>query len=57
MLVLCFVQVVQTNNNEYSWNDNNNNNNFSVHKLIVKEFKLNVNRHIKTSRNHNLLFN
>ncbi len=26
-----------------------------IHKLIVKEFKLTVNCHIKTSRNHNLL--
>jgi hypothetical protein len=25
-----------------------------IHKLIVKEIKLNVNRHIKTNRNHNL---
>jgi hypothetical protein len=25
-----------------------------IHKLIVKAFKLNVNHHIKTSRNHNL---
>jgi hypothetical protein len=25
-----------------------------IHKLIVKEFKLNVNCYIKTSKNHNL---
>ncbi len=26
-----------------------------INSLIIKKFKLNVNRHIKTSRNHNLL--
>jgi hypothetical protein len=26
-----------------------------IYKLIVKELKLNVNRQIKTSKNHNLL--
>jgi hypothetical protein len=73
MLVLIFVQIVQTNNNEYSGKKN-----FLMHtnkilalpskqkilikkilvdkiyKLIIKEFKLNVDCDIKIGRNHNL---
>jgi transposase len=69
MLVLFCVQVVQTSNNECSWGKKTNKtskrypklskkqNNLvnKIHKLIIKEPKLNVHRHIKTGRNHILL--
>jgi hypothetical protein len=54
MLVLLCVQVVQTNNNEFGWKLVKKVEFFNqkylidkIHKLIVKELKLNVNCHIK----------
>jgi transposase len=78
MLMLLCVQVVETNNNEFSprekkkWFSNANKQKIyelvkktkknylknlvdKIHKLIVKELKLNVNCHIKIDKNHNLL--
>ncbi len=76
-MLLC-VQVVQTNNNEFSPREkkkqffiankqkiyklvkktkkiNLKNLVDKIHKLIVKELKLNINCHIKIDQNHNLL--
>jgi hypothetical protein len=78
MLMLLCVQVVQTNNNEFSPREkkkqffiankqkiyklvkktkkiNLKNLVDKIHKLIVKELKLNINCHIKIDQNHNLL--
>jgi hypothetical protein len=78
MLMLLCVQVVQTNNNEFSPREkkkqffiankqkiyklvkktkkiNLKNLVDKIHKLIVKELKLNINCHIKIDKIHNLL--
>jgi len=78
VLMLFYVQIVQTNHNESNWREEKKQfsnvdkqkiwelakkaKNFNLknlvdkmHKLIIKELKLNLNYHIKTCRNHNLL--